>query len=512
MAETVEEAPSGASETTTGSLWKHHDFLRLWLGQATSEVGSAVLRVTLPLIAVVTLQASTFEVGLLTAASTAAFALIALPAGVLVDRSTKRPIMIACDLLRLALIASIPLAALFDALTMEQSLRRRDRGRRVCGLLRRLLRRLPALDRALRPGSWTPTARLGTTQAMAFLAGPNLGAALVALVGAVGAIFADVVSYAVSVLSLLGIRTREQPPAPRTPEETLRRQMIEGLSFVVRHPILRNIVACTAVANLFSGMGSALAIVFLVRVLDVPPAWTGVILAVAAIGGFVGGLVAGRLARRVGSARIIWVSMLVFSAPQVVAAAATPGWGVLLFPLGWAISYFAGMIYNVGQGSYRQAVTPPEPDGADDRRGALDRVGNDARRRGAGRRARLLDRHPADAVDRLRGQLGPRAGWCSSRRCATCVTYRCPRPGRRRQASLRPPDRRRARRARRGRRRAGRRRSGRATEQGAPRRRGRSGARRPPAPRGGSASAHRRRTSPTARRATSGRPGSRCGS
>ncbi|WP_247594106.1 hypothetical protein [Streptomyces sp. S816] len=45
---------------------------------------------------------------------------------------------------------------------------------------------------------------------------------------------------------------------------------------------------------------------------------------------------------------------------RTIAAAAWRGWGVLLFPLGWGIAHFAGMVYNIAQVSYRQSVTPPE--------------------------------------------------------------------------------------------------------------------------------------------------------
>ncbi|MYR56948.1 MFS transporter, partial [Streptomyces sp. SID625] len=167
-------------------------------------------------------------------------------------------------------------------------------------------------------------------------------------------------SYAVSAASLLGIRTREEPPPARQADETLRRRIAEGLKFVLGHGILRKVVACTGTANLFSGMSTALAMVFLVRVLHVRPALTGLVLAGAAVGGIAGGVFAGRLAERIGSARIIWVSMLVFSAPQVVAAAAWRGWGVVLFAVGWAVTGFSAMVYNIAQLSYRQSVTPPE--------------------------------------------------------------------------------------------------------------------------------------------------------
>ncbi|MBM9504273.1 MFS transporter [Streptomyces sp. KK5PA1] len=331
----------------------------LWGGQTVSEMGSAVTQVALPLVAVVALRASTFQVGLLTAATTAAFALIALPAGALVDRGSKRSIMIGCDILRLLIIGSVPLAAALGAVTMAQ-LYVVAAAAGVCTVFFDVSYQsyVPSLVRAdLRMDA---NGKLGTTQAFAQLGGPGLGGALVAAFGAAGAMTADAISYVVSVVSISGIRTREEPPPARREGETLRSRIAEGLRFVVRHRILRRVVACTGTANLFGGMSSAVAVIFLVRVLHVRPGLVGVIMAGSAVGGIAGGVFAGRLARRIGSARIIWVSMLVFSAPQVVAAAAWRGWGVLLFPLGWGITFFALMVYNVAQLSYRQSVTPPE--------------------------------------------------------------------------------------------------------------------------------------------------------
>ena len=107
-------------------------------------------------------------------------------------------------------------------------------------------------------------------------------------------------------------------------------------------------------------MAMAIEIVFLIRVLHVHPAYTGLLFALSAIGGVAGGVFAGRLARRIGSARIIWVSVLVFGLPSFLPALAQPGWLVALFPIGYAIEFFSGVVYNVAQVSYRQAVTPPQ--------------------------------------------------------------------------------------------------------------------------------------------------------
>ncbi|MER5889387.1 MFS transporter [Streptomyces sp. NPDC001941] len=359
--EDVAEQPregTGARGGRSG-LWRHRDFLLLWGGQTVSETGSAVTQVALPLVAVVALGASTFEVGLLTAASTVAFALVALPAGALVDRGSKRSVMLLCNVLRLFIVGSVPLAALLGAVSMGQ-LYVVAVTAGVCTVFFDVAYQSYVPSLVARELRMDANGKLSTTQAFAQLTGPGLGGGLVALVGAAGALAADAFSYLVSLVTMSRIRTREEPPPARRADETLRRQIGEGLRFVLGHPILRKVVACTGTWNLFSGMTGAVEMVFLVRELGMSPALTGLVVAGSAIGGMAGGAVAGRLARRFGSARVIWLSILVFSAPQVVAAAAWEGWGVLLFPLGVGVAYFAGMVYNVAQLSYRQSVTPPE--------------------------------------------------------------------------------------------------------------------------------------------------------
>ena len=205
--------------------------------------------------------------------------------------------------------------------------------------------------------------KLGVTQSFAQLAGPGLGGGLVGAFGAAGAMSADAVSYAISVVSLVGIRYREPAPQPTdgraAGRRSLRAEIAEGLRFVVGDPILRKVVACTGTANLFSSMAGAVEIIFLIRVLHVRPAGTGLLFALAAVGGVAGGVLSGRIARWLGSARVIWFSILVFGLPQFLPALAEPGWRVTLVPIGFAAAFFAAVVYNVAQISYRQAICPP---------------------------------------------------------------------------------------------------------------------------------------------------------
>jgi MFS family permease len=340
-------------------LWRHRDFLLLWSGQSVSELGSAVTLLAVPLVAVVVLHASTFGVGLLSAAETAPFLIIALPAGLVVDRLAKRRLMLGCDLARMVAIGSVPVAAALGVLTLGQLY--------VVALLAGILTvlfdvayqsYLPALIRAgqLADGN----GKLAVTQSIAQVAGPSAGGGLFGLLRA-GALTADAASFAVSAASLLLIRTPEPAAAAVTgaARPRLRTEIFAGLSFVLRHPVLRKICACTATANLFSNITFALMIIFLVRVLHVPPGYTGLLIAAGGVGGVLAGVVSGWLARWIGSARIIWVSLLGFGAPSLLLPLAEPGRRLAFLAVGLAAFSFAAVLYNIAQVSFRQAICPP---------------------------------------------------------------------------------------------------------------------------------------------------------
>ena len=132
---------------------------------------------------------------------------------------------------------------------------------------------------------------------------------------------------------------------------------------MVRHPILKRIVGCTATSNFFSSAYVAVEAVFLVRVLHARPGVIGLVFSLAAVGGLLGGVFAGRIAKRVGSARAIWVSQVLAGPFALLAAFAFPGWGVALVALGGFAFSLSGVVYNVGQVSYRQAICPPDLQG-----------------------------------------------------------------------------------------------------------------------------------------------------
>lgn len=114
----IPPAPVVDGPRRRGGLVWHRDFRLLWIGQTGSKLGSSVTSVALPLVAVTTLGASTFQVALLSAAAWLPWLVIGLPAGAWVDRLPRRPVMIICDVVSLLLFLSVPVAAWLGVLTI----------------------------------------------------------------------------------------------------------------------------------------------------------------------------------------------------------------------------------------------------------------------------------------------------------------------------------------------------------------------------------------------------------
>ncbi|MDJ1137008.1 MFS transporter [Streptomyces iconiensis] len=345
-------------QARAGGLLRQRDFRFLLSGAAASQVGAQVTLVALPLVALLELHASAFQVGLLTAAETAAFLLVGLPAGAWVDRMRKLPVLIRADMVRAVTMASVPLAAAAGALTMAQL------------YLVALVTGVATVFFDVAHQSYLPhllpkerlvegNGALETVRSSAQVTGPGLGGGLVQVLGAHLAIVADAVGYAISALCLLGIKDREPAPAPPAPGASLRKEIGEGLGFVLRQPLLRAIVVTTGLGNFFSALLLAVQTVFLVRVLHLPPAAIGLMLSASAVGGLTGALCAGRLARRLGQARIIWLSALATGPFAVLWPLAGSGAAAVWFAVGSAVVFFGAVVYNVAQVSFRQTLCPP---------------------------------------------------------------------------------------------------------------------------------------------------------
>lgn len=351
--------PEPAAPPRRRSLARHPDFRRLWTGDALGQLGFQLTGIALPVLAVRDLGATEWQMGLLTAAETAAFLVIGLPTGAWVDRMRKRRVLITADVVRAATLAVV--VAL--ALTGHASMAVLYAGALVISVATVFFdvahqSYVPGLVGLEHIGEGN--AKLQATQSVAGVAGPALGGALLRVVAAPVLLAVNAGTYLVSALALSQIRKVETLP-PVADRRPLKVEIAEGLQFVLRQPLLRRIVACTAIGNLFTAAAGAVTVIYALRELGLDEAAYGTVLSASAVGGLLGALASDRLVRWVGEGRVIPLAALAF-APG---AALTPLASVLPFPpqatliAGGVLFYGAVVVYNVAQVSFRQRVCPP---------------------------------------------------------------------------------------------------------------------------------------------------------
>ena len=345
------------------SLLRHRDFVRLWTAETISQFGTQVSTLAIPLIAATVLEVSPFEFGLLATIEFLPFILLSLPAGVWVDRLRRRPILIAGDLGRAAALASIPLAFALGGLTIWQLY--------IVGFIVGCLTvffdvayqsYLPALverDQLVEGNS-----KLEISRSAAAVLGPGLTGVAIGVIGAAAAIVVDVVSFVASAFFLWRIK-REEPdprltstgePAERGPG--MRREVAEGLRYVLGNRYLRSIAACTATNNLFFNIAGAILILYAVQDLALGPAAIGVVFSIGALGFLAGAFLANRVAARIGVGPAIVGAAFLSSPAAVLIAAAPAAIAIPCFIVAFMLEGLSQVIYNINQVSFRQAITP----------------------------------------------------------------------------------------------------------------------------------------------------------
>ena len=336
-------------------MWAHRDFLKLWGAQTISTVGTQITLIALPLTAILVLDASTFAVAALTAMDTLPFLLLALPAGIWIDRMRRRPLMVVAEVGRAAALLSIPVAYLLDVLTLAQLF--------VAGFAAgalavvfdlAYLSYLPGLvGRERLTGG---NARMEATRAGAQAAGPGLGGVLVGLFGAPIAILADAISYVLSAFLIGSIRHAE--PEPEAKRRSALAELREGIGYVFRQPYLRALTLSIGASNLFTFMVIALFMVYAVRRLGLSPELIGLVFTIASLAGLVGAVVNGRVIRRLGIGPTIVATSMLASVSWLSVPLAPASNPLPLVIAGALLGPFFGVMFNLNQLSLRQAITP----------------------------------------------------------------------------------------------------------------------------------------------------------
>ena len=257
--------------------------MKLWSGQIISEIGSRITRDGVPYTAVIVLNAPPAQMGFLTAVGAASVLLFGLLAGVWVDRFRRRPIMIAADLARAVILASIPIAAFAHRLSMAQ-LYVVIALAGICTVFFDVAYQSYMPSLVERENLLEGNSKLAMSASVAEIAGPSLTGLLVQLITAPIAILFDAISFLVSAVSVLLIRKPERPyhePAEKP-------HPIAGLRFVFSHPLLRPL-ACYSITTFLSvGFLGPLYVLYAIRELHLAPAELGIAIAMGGAGSLVG--------------------------------------------------------------------------------------------------------------------------------------------------------------------------------------------------------------------------------
>jgi predicted MFS family arabinose efflux permease len=339
-------------------LLRQREFLKLWSAQAISQLGDQVTLLALPLVAVLTLDASAAQMGLLTAAELMPHLLFSLFAGVWIERrSHRRKLMIAADIARAGLLASVPLAAAFDVLTFPQLYAVAFAVGSFAVLFDISWATLfPAV--VPRRDLVDASSKLSLSRSLSFVLGPSLAGFLVQALTAPVTVLVDAFSFVGSALFLGRIRTQE--PSPERDGNGVLRSLRDGMRFVLRDDLIRADLGCAATVNLFNFVFAAIFILYATRELGVAPGTLGIALGVGAIGGIFGALVAPPLERAIGIGPSVVLGSVLFPAPLVLVPIASGSELTIGVMLGTAefFSAVGVMIFDVSAASMLFLRTP----------------------------------------------------------------------------------------------------------------------------------------------------------
>jgi MFS family permease len=340
-----------------GGLWRHADFLKLWSAETVSQFGTQISQVALPLVAVLELHASAFQVAALGTVEFLPFLLFTLPAGVWIDRLPRRPILVIADAGRACALGSIPVAAAIGHLTLGQLY--------VAGFVTGTLTvffdvsyqsYLPSLVE--RSQLVDGNSKLEISRSVAQIGGPAVSGVLVRAFTAPYAVLADAVSFLWSASFVFAIRRKEVVPERTADSPSLRRELIDGVRYLLGHRYWRGITMSTATFNFFNNVAFAILIVYLVRRLDMSPLTIGVTFALASAGALAGAFLAGRIGTRLGIGRTILLGTIVDGLPLLLVPLAPHSFPVPFIVVAFAFVEFGVVLYNVSGISLTQALTP----------------------------------------------------------------------------------------------------------------------------------------------------------
>ncbi|GAA1951531.1 MFS transporter [Kitasatospora viridis] len=353
-------SPAPAVSTPSSpSLWGNGDFLRFWLGETVSLLGTQVTNLALPLTAINAFGATDEQVGLLRFLQLVPYLGLALLIGTWADRHRRRPVMLGANLVRLVLIGLVPVLYGLHALDLPVLMAIACAvGIASVAFDVSWMSFVPVLVSG--PERYVEaSARMGASSSAADVAGPGLAGVLVSALGPPVALVVDACSYAVSVLSLLLIRTPEARPEPAA-RRHLWRELADGLGWVMRDRVLRALALIGFCCNFSMITVWTMFLLYGTHDLHLGSATLGTVFALASIGGLIGSLIARRVIARfpLGRVYLVGQSALLLGPALLPLAGGPRALMVAVFVFSFFTTYLGLGVAGVIIVSLRQAVTP----------------------------------------------------------------------------------------------------------------------------------------------------------
>jgi MFS family permease len=331
-------------------------FRRYWIASTVSVFGDGVASLAIPLTAASVLRANPLDMGYLAALTWVPSLIFSVHAGAWSDRSGRRRyIMIAADVARFLLLASVPIAYALNVLTLPQlflvvfgigcfSVFFNVSSTALFGFI-------------VTPDQYVQAQSLvNGGQQVALLGGPSAAGFIIQSVTAPLAIIVDAASFLVSAVMLSRIR----PEEPSPDRAAAGSQTTEGMRFIRNNSIIRPILSAAATINFSTSITQALYVIYIIRDLHVSPGVIGFLLAASAFGGVIGSIVAPRFSRRFGVGRALVFGCILYGVPDILLPLARGPVFVtyaLLVPQA-LITGFGVVLENIGIGSIFAAVVP----------------------------------------------------------------------------------------------------------------------------------------------------------
>jgi MFS family permease len=341
-----------------GNLWHHRDFLKFWIGDTIAQFTGQISGLALPTVAILTLQVTGFQLGVLNALGFIAFPVLGLFVGVWMDRVRRKPVMIMASMIQVLTLASVPAAFIFGVLGLYQL------------YLVSLIMGVTTLFFDVAYQSYLPSLvnkedvvegnqKLQTSASASTVIGPSVASGMMQLIGAALSVFIDAVGTLAAVFTLIFIRKPEPKPEHSSADGQRHffAEMKEGVRVVTGNKLLWTQAGCTGTSNLGTNMFAVAILLYAFRTLGISKGLIGVPFTIGAVGFLVGVLISSAVTNRLGVGKAVALS-IAGSFALLLVLLAKGSFAVFVIGAAYFVAYLGVATYNINQVSLRQIITP----------------------------------------------------------------------------------------------------------------------------------------------------------